>query len=211
MTSLAPGCVPLDQVHGPVDRRTRSFPLPPMEALGGKLLRLDFLSGFPGKGAGWLQSILYILVEPTPPDSFTTISFSTSQDCCAFPIHSHQIRPDTELSVDLAPPTWATRRAMIVPKSPPVLIAACAFITLVTFFSLWSRREVEATPSEWSFPGVASPASVRLSNGNSNYDSATSGKKAIDTTSEIGRASNATLGVSSPCHLYLLYVFYGEG
>jgi hypothetical protein len=82
---------------------------------------------------------------------------------------------------------------MIPLKSGPYLYAACGVIAFVIFLSWRSLQEVDSTRAKWSIPSISS-SSVEPHIG-SNYLSAGWGKKELDTTSEIGRASNATLGV----------------
>ena len=84
---------------------------------------------------------------------------------------------------------------MIPLKSGPYLYAACGFITFVIFLSWRSLQEVDSTRAKWSIPKISS--SLVAPHVGSNYVSAGWGKKEIDTTSEIGRASNASLGVCS--------------
>jgi hypothetical protein len=79
-------------------------------------------------------------------------------------------------------------------KSGPSLYAACGVITFVIFLSWRNLQEVDSTRTKWSAPKI--PSSVEPHIG-CNYVSAGWGKKEIDTTSEIGRASNASLGVCS--------------
>ncbi|KAK0101592.1 hypothetical protein ONS95_006755 [Cadophora gregata] len=76
---------------------------------------------------------------------------------------------------------------MISPKSSPYLVIGCAIATVTLLLSLHNRLSVSSTPSNW---GLSSQSS---SSNNANYRSA-SARKSIDTTSEIGRASNATVG-----------------
>jgi hypothetical protein len=80
----------------------------------------------------------------------------------------------------------ATRRAMALRSPPPRLVVVCALVTFLIALSL--RYLYVASP--WS--GL--PAS---SNPMRNYRSMPAGPEKIDTTSEIGRASNRSLGVRS--------------
>lgn len=87
---------------------------------------------------------------------------------------------------------------MIPLKSGPYLYAACTAITFVIFLSWRSIQEADSTRSKWSIPNISS-SSVAPKIG-TNWVSAGWGqsrKVDLDTTSEIGRASNATLGVSA--------------
>ena len=88
--------------------------------------------------------------------------------------------------------------AMIPIKAGPYLYVACAAITFVIFLSWQSIQEADSSRSKWSIPNIAS-SSVAPKVG-TNWVSAGWGrgdKKDLDTTSEIGRASNASLGVST--------------
>ncbi|KAJ8063186.1 hypothetical protein OCU04_008425 [Sclerotinia nivalis] len=81
---------------------------------------------------------------------------------------------------------------MIAPSSRPYILGACIALTFILLLSLQTRQE---TPSRWL--DYSDKSSVLTEHQrNSNYVSATSDKKLkpADTTSEIGRASNATLG-----------------
>lgn len=82
---------------------------------------------------------------------------------------------------------------MITSTSRPYIIGACVALTFVLFLSLQSRQESSTASSNWLDYSDKTPISPE----HRNYASATSGTrlKPADTTSEIGRASNATLGV----------------
>jgi hypothetical protein len=82
---------------------------------------------------------------------------------------------------------------MIPLKSSPYLYAACGFIVLVIFLSWRSLQDLDSTRAKWSAPSV-SPSVVP--NIGSNFVSAGWREEELDTTSEIGRASNTSLGVS---------------
>jgi hypothetical protein len=84
---------------------------------------------------------------------------------------------------------------MIPLKSGPYLYAACGVITFVIFLSWRSLQEVDSTRTKWSIPSISS-SSVEPQIG-SNYVSAGWGKRELDTTTEIGRASNGSLGVGA--------------
>ncbi|CZT08630.1 hypothetical protein WAI453_007131 [Rhynchosporium graminicola] len=67
------------------------------------------------------------------------------------------------------------------------LIVGCAIATVILFLSLRNHGTAASTPSPWNFSNK--PSSTK----NGNFRSASS-PKSIDTRSEMGRASNATLG-----------------
>lgn len=83
------------------------------------------------------------------------------------------------------------RNAMIGLKASPYLIIGCALATILLLVSLRKHAAAASTSSNWAFSNQ--PTSTK----NSNFQSA-SARKRIDTTSEVGRASNATLGVRAP-------------
>ena len=126
------------------------------------------------------------------PALFRTSSKSlitTVYDCL------HSICPEEYMERRLRRANRAIRKAMIALKSPPYLIVGLAITTLLILLSLRNYEAADSTPSRWSFSNQPSPSLPIPANGN--YNSASSKRKKIDTTSEIGRASNATLGVRS--------------
>jgi hypothetical protein len=85
----------------------------------------------------------------------------------------------------------AIRTAMLAFKSSPYLIVGCAITAIVFLLSLRSYGVAGSAPSTWRLsnqPPVSRPLK-------GNFNSASAGREDIDTTSEIGRASNSTLGV----------------
>ncbi|KAB8294116.1 hypothetical protein EYC80_009565 [Monilinia laxa] len=81
---------------------------------------------------------------------------------------------------------------MIASTSRPYIIGACVALTLILFLSLQTRQESSTASSKWLDYSDKAPISPE----HRNYLSATSGTRLrpADTTSEIGRASNSTLG-----------------
>lgn len=83
---------------------------------------------------------------------------------------------------------------MIGSSSRPYIIGACVALTIIIILSLQTRRESFSATSKWlDYESDKTPVIPE----HSNYVSATTDSrlKPADTTSEIGRASNATLGV----------------
>ena len=133
------------------------------------------------------------------PALFRTSSKSlitTVYDCL------HSICPEEYMERRLRRANRAIRKAMIALKSSPYLIVGLAITTLLILLSLRNYEAADSTPFRWSFSNQPSPSLPIPANGN--YNSASSKRKKIDTTSEIGRASNATLGVRS---FYFLPMF----
>ncbi|QSZ35916.1 hypothetical protein DSL72_007038 [Monilinia vaccinii-corymbosi] len=81
---------------------------------------------------------------------------------------------------------------MITSNSRPYILGACVALTFIVLLSLQTREESSSASSRWLDYSDKTPISHEYRN----YVSATSdGRiKPADTTSEIGRASNATLG-----------------
>lgn len=94
---------------------------------------------------------------------------------------------------------------MMALKSSPYLIVTCTIIILVTSLSIWSHGARGSTPSKWRLSNK--PLSPLAHQSNNNYNSAV-GRKKIDTTSEIGRTSNASLGVCDPSFLRISIVIH---
>ncbi|KAI9650870.1 hypothetical protein NHQ30_000905 [Ciborinia camelliae] len=82
---------------------------------------------------------------------------------------------------------------MITSSSRPYIIGACVALTFILLLSLQTKKESSSASSKWLDYSDKSP----LSSDPQNYVSATSDKqlKPYETISEIGRASNTTLGV----------------
>ncbi|CAD6449169.1 29b5c204-f9b4-4c48-a0de-5a0e0a834a34 [Sclerotinia trifoliorum] len=81
---------------------------------------------------------------------------------------------------------------MVAPSSRPYVLGACIALAFILLLSLRTRQETSSRWLDYSDKSSLSTAHER----NSNYVSATSDKrlKPADTTSELGRSSNATLG-----------------
>ncbi|EDN93709.1 hypothetical protein SS1G_09576 [Sclerotinia sclerotiorum 1980 UF-70] len=81
---------------------------------------------------------------------------------------------------------------MIAPSPRPYVLGACIALTFILLLSLRTRQETSSRWLDYSDKSSVSTGHER----NSNYVSATSDKKlkSADTTSELGRSSNGSLG-----------------
>jgi hypothetical protein len=89
--------------------------------------------------------------------------------------------------------------SMISLKTSPYVLVACAVFSFVILFSLGHDRSA----ASWAIPKTSFTSSSTPNNKKPpNYRSASFNRLQPDTTSELGRASNATLGV---CDLFFFY------
>jgi hypothetical protein len=87
---------------------------------------------------------------------------------------------------------------MITLKPFPFVLAACGLFSCVILLGLAFDR----SPTKWKSPKITSlsSSSSTTSKFSLNYKSAATNRQSNDTTSELGRSSNATLGV---CNIHL--------